>query len=137
MKGCAKAATLALAAIALIAVGELWNNLIPINKNLWTSSFVCVAGGISLALFALFYYIIDVLEWRRWAFFFKVIGVNSITIYLAQHFFDFSFTVKSLFGGMLSFLPSDYYNVAFWLCYIVLCWLFLYFLYRRKLFLKV
>lgn len=137
MKGCAKAVTLALAAIALVAVGVLWNNLIPINKNLWTSSFVCVAGGISLALFALFYYIIDVLEWRRWAFFFKVIGVNSITIYLAQHFFDFSFTVKSLFGGMLSFLPSDYDNVAFWLCYIVLCWLFLYFLYRRKLFLKV
>lgn len=136
-RGGAKAGILALSALLFVVLGILWNGLLPVNKNLWTSSFVCVAGGVSLALFALFYYIIDVLEWHRWAFFFKVIGMNSITIYLAQQFFDFSFTVKSLFGGVLSLLPSGYYNVGFWLCYIALCWLFLYFLYRMKLFLRV
>lgn len=137
LKGYTKAALLFVVALLFVAAGLLWNELLPINKNLWTSSFVCFAGGLSLALLALFYFVIDVLEWQRWTLFFKVIGVNSITIYLAQQFFDFSFTVKGLFGGVLSSIPQEYYHVCYWLGYIMVCWLFLYFLYRQKIFLKV
>ena len=136
-KGYIKTVVLILTAILFVAIAMLWNEVFPINKNLWTSSFVCFAAGLSLALLALFYFIIDVLEWRRWTFFFKVIGVNSITIYLAQQFFDFSKPVKGFFGGVLSLFPQEYYSVAYWLFYIFVCWLFLYFLYRQKMFLKV
>lgn len=135
--GFLKTAALFVAALLLVALALLWNTVFPINKNLWTSSFVCLSGGLSLALFALFYFVIDVLGCRKWSFFFCVIGVNSITIYLAQQFLDFSAIVKNVFGGMLSLLPQSYYHVGFWFCYIFACWLFLYFLYRHKIFLKV
>lgn len=135
--GFGKVGILAAVAAVLVVAGLLWDNLFPINKNLWSSSFVCLAGGLSVALFALFYLVVDVLEWRGWTLFFRVIGMNSITIYLAQEFVNFSSTTKALFGGVLSLFPQDAYNVVFWVAYIALCWLFLYFLYRQKIFLKV
>ena len=132
-----KAALLLGSGLALIALGYAWDILFPINKNLWTSSFVCVAGGYSLALFAVFYWVVDVMEWRKWTFFFRVIGLNSITIYLAQHFLDVSKPINTIFGGALSLLPENMYALGYWACHIALCWLLLYFLYRQKIFLKV
>ena len=125
------------AAAAFLAVGYLWNVVLPINKNLWSSSFVCCVAGWSLFLFALFYLIIDVIGLKGWTFPLRVIGMNSITIYLAQQFFDFSKPVNTLLGGALKSLPADYYSLGYWCCYLLLCWLFLYFLYRNKVFLKV
>ena len=61
----------------------------PINKNLWTSSFVLRCAGLSLLFLALFYLVIDVWRLRRWAFPLIVIGSNSILIYLAGRFIDF------------------------------------------------
>ena len=72
------------AGAACLGLGFLWGREFPIIKILWTSSFVLVAGGWSLLLLALFYTVIDVLKLRAWAFFFVVIGVNAITIYIAQ-----------------------------------------------------
>ena len=125
------------AAVALLAVGYLWDIVFPINKNLWSSSFVCCAGGWSLLLFALFYLVVDVVGWSKWAFPLSVIGMNSITIYLAQQFVDFSKPVNTLFGGVLKSLPEDYYVLGWWCCYMLVCWCLLYFLYRKKVFLKV
>jgi predicted acyltransferase len=125
------------AGIALLIVGLLWAQVFPINKKLWTSSFVCVVGSYSVLMFALFYYIIDVLGWKKWTFFFKIIGLNSITIYLAQKFISFSFTADKVFGGTISLLPESMQSFAQYLAYIAVCWLFLYFLYRKKIFLKV
>ena len=125
------------AAVALLAVGYLWDIVFPINKNLWSSSFVCCAGGWSLLLFALFYLVVDVVGWSKWVFPLSVIGMNSITIYLAQQFLDFSKPVNTLFGGVLNLLPEDYYALGWWCCYILVCWCLLYFLYRKKVFLKV
>jgi len=132
-----KAALLLGSGLAFIALGYAWDILFPINKNLWSSSFFCVAGGYSLALFAVFYWVVDVMEWRKWTFFFRVIGLNSITIYLAQHFLDVSKPIKTVFGGVLSLLPENMYALGYWACHIALCWLLLYFLYRQKIFLKV
>lgn len=73
---------------------------IPINKMLWSSSFTCFVGGLSFLLFALFYYIVDVKGWKSWTLFFRVIGLNSITIYLAQQVVGFSHMNKFLFGGI-------------------------------------
>lgn len=137
MNGYRKAGTMFAVSAVLLIVGYLWDMVFPLNKNLWTSSFVCCAGGWSLALFALFYLVIDVLEWRGWSFFFRIIGLNSITIYLAQAFLDFYKPVGSLFGGFIGLLPQNFYAVGYWACYIMVCWLFLYFLYRKNVFLKV
>ena len=70
--------------IGLLVLALCLDPLQPINKKLWTPAFVFAAGAYSLGMFALFYYIIDVRQWRRWSYFFKVIGVNSITIYMVQ-----------------------------------------------------
>lgn len=137
MSGSRKALLLALSGAGLILIGLVWSFVMPINKNLWTSSFVCTVGGISAMLFALFYYIIDVKQYNKWAFFFKVIGMNSITIYMAQSFIPFSTVSKKIFGGAIQFIPETAQPLATSIAFIGLCWLFLYFLYKKKVFLKV
>lgn len=57
------------AGAVLLIVGLLWSLVFPVNKKLWTSSFVCVVGAYSVWMFALFFYIIDVLGWRKWTLF--------------------------------------------------------------------
>lgn len=125
------------AGIVLLALGLLWSLDFPINKKLWTSSFVLVVGAYSLLMFALFYWVIDVRGWRRWTPFFTVIGLNSITIYLGQKFINFSFTADKLTGGLIHFLPEQAQPFFTSAAYIAVCWLFLYVLYRNRIFLKV
>ena len=131
-----KTSGLALAGIASLVVGFAWSFNFPIIKNIWTSSFVLVAGGWSLLLLALFYWIIDVRGYRRWAFFFTIIGVNAITIYVVWHLFDFG-VISAIFvhGFIGDFGPL---RPVFWAVSVMMTgWLFLYFLYRQKIFLKV
>lgn len=125
------------AGFVLLGIGLLWNMVFPINKNLWTSSFVCVVGAYSIFMFALFYYIIDVCNCRKWTPFFTVIGLNSITIYLAQAFINFSFTSDKIFGGTISIFPEPAQPLIQSIFYISTCWFFLYFLYKQRIFLKV
>lgn len=125
------------AGIALLVLGLLWNMVFPINKNLWTSSFVCFVGGLSLMLFSLFYLIIDVWEYRRWSFFFTVIGMNSITIYMAQRMIRFSYTSDFLFKGFIGWFPETWAPFLSSCASVAVCWIFLYFLYKQKIFLKV
>jgi predicted acyltransferase len=124
--------------VAAILLGLLWGTFFPINKNLWTSSFVLYAGGWSLILLALFYVVTDVWRIRRWAFFFVVIGMNSITIYVVQHRiirFDIirDFFLKGIMDHSSAFLQPFINSVG----YVACVWLFLYLLYRYKIFLKV
>jgi predicted acyltransferase len=127
---------LALAGVASLVVGFIWSFNFPIIKNIWTSTFVLFAGGWSLLLLALFYWIIDVKGFRRWAFFFTVIGVNAITIYVVWHLFKFE-TITTIFvHGFIGYLGPA--QPIFWATSVMLTgWLFLYFLYRQKIFLKV
>ena len=137
VKEYSKVGIMLLTSLLLLVLGYLWGLAFPINKNLWTSSFVVFAAGWSLLLFALFYLVIDVVGLKRWSFFFRVIGMNSITIYLLQQFFDFHKPVQTLFGGLISLFPDIYYPSLYWCCYVLVCWLVLYFLYRKGVFLKV
>ncbi|WP_022829226.1 acyltransferase family protein [Sphingobacterium paucimobilis] len=125
------------AAALLIIIGYIWSLQFPINKKLWTSSFVCVVSGISLILFSLFYYIMDVKGYTRYALFFSVVGLNSITIYLAQEIVPFSKVSNYFLGGIIRFLPDTYGLLLGNIGYFTVCWLFLYFLYKKKIFLKV
>ena len=104
---------------------------------LWTSSFILVTGGMSLLALAIFYGLIDVCRFKRWAFFFQVIGMNSLTIYLLNGFIDFKYTSSRLFAGIYGHAPETWHVVWQALGALTLVWLFLYFFYRNKLFLKV
>jgi predicted acyltransferase len=127
---------LVLAAIILMVIGRIWNLTFPINKNLWTSSFVCFVGGLSLLLFSIFYLIIDVLDFKKWAFFFVVIGVNPITIYLTERIVGFRGANKFFFGGIAA-LSETWAPLINGIGITAIAWVFLYILYKKKIFLKV
>ena len=128
---------LVLAAVALMITGKVWNITFPINKNLWTSSFVCFVGGLSLLLFSIFYLIIDVWKYKKWAFFFVVIGLNPITIYLTGRIVNFRSAEKFFFGGFTSILPEAWAPLINAVGITAIAWVFLYILYKKKIFLKV
>ncbi len=119
------------------ALGWIWNFIFPINKILWTSSYVLFSSGLSLLLFGLFYWIIDCRGHKKWAFFFIVIGMNAITIYVVQALFDFGIIVDIFLHGFIGRIEQPGREILWTLCIIAIKWLFLYFLYRKKIFLKV
>ncbi|HEY5511296.1 MAG TPA: DUF5009 domain-containing protein [Prolixibacteraceae bacterium] len=138
-----KAKTLAITGVAVLTVALLLSTFYPIIKAAWTVPFDMLTAGISFILLAGFYYTIDVKDWtsptRNWgigakkAFFFKVIGMNAITIYLGSAVFDFR-NAANFFVGFLQ--PS----LGAWIVIlgaIVLEWLVLYFLYKKNVFLRV
>lgn len=123
--------------IIFLLIAQLWNLDFPINKNLWSSSFVMHVGGISLLLLALFYFIIDVKGYKKWAFFFTVIGMNSILIYVSEHFVNWEYTTKAFFQWAGQLAGSPYNLVVMATLFVLVKWAFLYFLYRQKVFLRV
>lgn len=132
-----KAGRLAVAGLIFIAIALLWNLNFPINKNLWTSSFVMTVGGISMLLLSLFYFIIDVKGYKKWAFFFKVIGMNSILIYLSGHFIDWEHANNGIFQWLGQLIGTPYNAVAMAITFVGIEWAFLYFMYQKKVFLRV
>ena len=124
-------------AVSLSACGWLLSLSVPVVKALWSSSFVLVAGSYSVAMLAVFYWVVDVKGWKGWTFFFKVIGINSITVYMAQRIVGFKSIDRFFFGGLASFFPSAWGEVVLSAGYIAVCWLFLLFLYRRNICLRV
>lgn len=125
------------AGVISILLALAWNTFFPINKNLWTSSFVLLVGGLSMLLLALFYWVIDVMNYRRWTLFFVVIGMNSIVIYMIRKFIDFGYTTDALFGGLLSNFSEPVAKVYGAIAFVMVQWTFMYVLYRNKWFLKV
>ena len=135
--GGGKTLVMLIAAALLLVAGLAWSNAMPINKKLWTSSYVLVAGAYSLALFAVFYWIIDVKMWRGWTFPLRVVGMNALTVYLVQRIVDFNVISKFFLGGVAGLLPSGYGSALIAAGHLAACWLLLWFLYRKNVFLKV
>lgn len=115
----------------------MWSIWFPVIKNLWTSTFVLAAASYSLAVFAIFYYIIDVKGWRKGVIFFQVVGMNSITIYLAQAFIDFQKIGDFFLSGVAELVPEAFGAVILRIGYFAAAWLMLYFMYKKNVFLKV
>ena len=133
-----KSATLAIGGAALVAVALILSPFYPIIKACWTVPFNMLAAGISAILLSLFYFTIDVRKWTKGGMsypilFFKVIGMNSITIYLGHSIIDFDHA-SEFFLGCLS-APLGMWIVI--LGSIVLEWMLLYYLYQKKIFLRV
>ena len=122
--------------LVCLMVGLVWGHWFPIIKNLWTSSYVLFAGGWSLLLLALFYWMIDMRGWKRWAFFFSVIGMNPITIYVLDRLFDFGTIVAIFFHGFIDYL-GPFKPLVWQLGIVAVTWSLLYYLFRQKIFLRV
>jgi predicted acyltransferase len=132
-----KLRTLLLTGGGCVIVGLLWSLHFPINKHLWSSSFIMLTGGMAFLSLGIFYWIIDILKYRKWTFFFIVIGMNSLTIYMAYRLIDFGHTSKLLFEGLYSWTEDKWHPVFESLGALAIVWLFLYTLYKLKIFWKV
>ena len=122
----------------LIVLAWAWNPFFPVNKNMWTSSFVLCTSGWSLIFMALFYLVIDVAGIRRWSIPLVWIGMNSILIYLAAHgLVDFQSTARFLFGGLIRYASPPWQPVYLSAAIVVVQLALVYVLYRKKIFLKV
>jgi predicted acyltransferase len=137
---------------ALIIAGQLWGVWFPINKKLWTSSFVLFTAGCGLVTLAICYWITDVRLHRGWwTKPFVVFGTNAIAAYaLADLVSSLLFSLRVhrghrvitladylygvVFGGIS---PRELGSLAYSIVFVCLCWLPIYWMYRRRIFLKV
>jgi predicted acyltransferase len=136
LTGARKALYLALIGLAVGLAGWGVSFSCPIIKKLWTPSFMLVVGGYSFVVLALFYWIIDVRGWRKWAFFFKVIGMNAITIYILMRIVDFAGISKFFFSGIADMGDKPWQVLVLTIGRIAIEWLLLLYLYRKKTFLR-
>jgi len=147
-----KTAGLLAAAAAGIAIGYAWNPYFPINKNLWTSSYVFFTAGAASLLLALCYWAIDVRGWRGWTKPFVILGTNAITLFAASALLVktlLSITVGEVDGEPLSlwsflyargfepFFDPYIASLLFALANLAILFVLLAWMYRRRLFLRV
>jgi predicted acyltransferase len=146
-----RTAGLPAACIASLAVGYLWSLAFPLNKNMWTSSFVLVAGGYSLALLTFAFWAVEQMNWRKgWTYVWIVFGSNAIAAYM----------FSELVPGVLYNLPSSgpgrpspvmlflmhlfahipdrgWAAFAYSVSFTAFCFIPVWILYKKKIFLKV
>lgn len=124
--------------ILLILISLFWDILHPIIKKIWTGSFVLFSGGISFMLFALFYFVIDILRIQNGIRWMTVIGSNAITAYVAWHLFGNNFMdMASVFlNGLKPCIDEWYITLRIFGGTLILYFILL-FLYRRKIFIKI
>lgn len=132
-----KVIALAIAGLTCVGIGYLWGMVFPIIIRIWTSSLILFASGWSMLLLAIFYWIIDVKGYKKWAFFLTVIGANAITIYfLHPRIIDFHKIAEFFFEGILN--NAGDFRILIWTTVALTTkWLFLWFLYRHRIFIKV
>ena len=124
------------AGIGTLLLGTVWDIWFPIIKHIWTSSFVLFSGGLCYLLLAVFYLLIDVWGLKKWAFGFVVIGMNAIAVYTTVHLFDFRRVADIFIRGLRERLGS-YHDFVQELIAFAIVWLILYWMYRKKTFIKV
>jgi len=130
-----KVATIAGIGLGALALGFALSPVVPIVMKLWTASYGLASAGWACLLFALFYWIIDVKGWRRWSFPFVVIGMNAVTIYLGVAIVPFS-RIVGIFSKSVATHLGTWGPLFSALAVLTVEWLVLYWMYRRKIFLK-
>ncbi len=140
-------ARLLLAGAALVAIAYFWDLLFPINKKLWTSSFVLHTCGLDLVILGGLIYVIDILGKKKWTYFFEVFGKNPLFIYLLSEILAITFyTVtigdKSLFRAINDVLyqkviPGPFGSLLFALSFMMVCWLVGYWMDKNKKYVRV
>ena len=130
------------AGLALAAAGGAWTLLFPINKKLWTSSYVLFTGGCALILLAATYQLVEVHGFRKLGRPFEVLGLNAILVYMASE--ELAYVVDSthfkpwLYTQVLTpFAGEILGSLLFSLTLAAATWMLAAALYRRRVFLKV
>ena len=121
---------LLVAGAACVVAGLAWDVVFPINKELWTSSYVLYAGGWSLLLLAAAYWTLDVKGLVGWSFLFRVIGANAIVMYFLESVLRFGF-LKGMLGASAGF------GLLIASLDLFVRWGLVYALYRKRWFFKV
>ena len=142
-----KAAGMFVAGAVCVAVGWAWNSFFPINKALWTSSYVLFTGGLALQFLAFCYWLIDIQGYRRWAKPFEVFGMNAIALYvgaglMASLFGEIKVGDTTLGGWIYEHLFASWASpinasLAFAIAFVVVWEALMWILYRRKIFLRI
>jgi predicted acyltransferase len=153
-----KARVIAIAGAICVLLGGLWNLSFPINKRLWTSSYVLFAGGLSLLLLALAIWIVDVRSSKqshpeagtRSSIFtpLLVFGTNAITAYVLSELLASAIDnihtgpgvnlQQTLYRSIHSVVPdAAFASLLYSLGFVLVCWLVVYPLYRQKIFIKI
>lgn len=137
--------------LSCLIIGHLWSYLFPLNKQLWTSSYVLYTSGWALLLLAALYYIIEIRNARKWAKFFEIMGLNAIFLFVGSGIVA-RFLIKTHIGTgektattytwiyQNLFLPwAGPLNgsLLFALCTIIFWFIILYFMYQKKWFFKI
>ncbi|HEY6489353.1 MAG: heparan-alpha-glucosaminide N-acetyltransferase domain-containing protein [Terracidiphilus sp.] len=149
----AKAVGLAVASLVSLAVGYLWSIEFPLNKNMWTSSFVLVAGGYSLALLTLCFWAIERQGWRKgWTWVWLVFGSNAIAVYMFSELMPgvldnvhvsngsggHMILNEWIFRSVFAHIPNPHWAAfAYSVSFTAFCFLPVWVLYRKKIFIKV
>jgi predicted acyltransferase len=138
--------------VACLALGYLWSLWFPLNKNMWTSSYVLVAAGWSLTVLTLVFYLADVLGWRKgWTWPWLVLGSNAITIYMFSDLAPYAltfihFTANGKPTNPVAWVTDPLFTcipnpglAAFAYSFAILLFCFIpgWILYRMKIFIKV
>jgi predicted acyltransferase len=147
-----KASCLALTGVALMLGGALWNLSLPFNKPVWTPSYILFTAGLGSLALGLFYLLIDIKGWRSWAFPLVVFGSNAILAYVAPILVKVHILQEWMVHvGASNTVTAQQWYLDLWVAhagripggwiytatYILVWWLILWVLYRRKLFLRV
>ena len=134
-----KSLILAIGGVACLALVGLFTLVLgdQVVKALWTTSFVLSAAAYSSLMLALFYWIVDVKGWRGWTFYFRVIGMNSILVYLMMRLGILGTLGRFVAGGLAEQIGKPWGSVVIALGTLVAGWLVLYLLYRKNAFLRV
>ena len=137
-----KLRALLLAGAVAVALGWVWHLQFPVIKKIWTSSYVLVAGGYSLWFLAAFFYIVDIRGWRSWCVPFLWIGMNPITLYLANNIIKFRLLAQRFVGGDIktwldTTIGAGAGQGLLALVGLTLMFILARFLYQRQIFLRV
>ena len=112
----------------------------PIVKRIWTPSWTLFSGGLCFLFLSAFSWLIDVKQWRRWAFPLIVVGTNSIAAYLIAHLWE-DFLRRNLITNLgqapFLMLGPGLQPLLLGASILLLDWLFLFWMYRRKIFLRI
>src|SRR4026209_850812 len=142
-----KAAGMFVVGAVCVAIGWAWNAFFPINKALWTSSYVLFTGGLALQFLSVCYWLIDIKGYRRWAKPFEVFGLNAIALYVVADVIAELLSLIKVGEGTLGGWIYDHIfaswasplnaSLAFAICFVLVCLALMWILYHRKIFLKV
>jgi len=136
------------AGFLLIAIATAWHYLgFPINKPIWSSSYVLFTGGIAMAFLGLLLWIIDIQSWKGWTYPFRAFGLNPLASYvLSGLFVKISFLIKMDSENLFSWIYNNVFkqlfgnlngSLFFALSYVFFIWIFAWLLYRRGKIIKI